>query len=80
MARQHYEGQIADREAQIKQLKSESKAWANRVSMLQNEHIDKDLLEERALAVLNAGHQNDVIVLFPDSASGQKAAINPPAQ
>ncbi len=36
-----------------------------RVAMLEAEHIDKDLLEERALAVLNAGHPNDVIVLLP---------------
>jgi cell division protein FtsB len=68
MARQHYEAQIAAREALVKQLTGEREGWQKRVSMLESEHIDKDLLEERALAVLNAGHPNDVIVLLPETA------------
>jgi cell division protein FtsB len=68
MARQHYEDQIAAREQLIKDLTSERDGWQKRVSMLESEHIDKDLLEERALAVLNAGHPNDVIVLLPETA------------
>jgi cell division protein FtsB len=74
MARQHYEAQIAAREAQIKALKDEREAWRRRVSMLESEHIDKDLLEERSLAVLNAGHPNDVIVLLPETAPANGAA------
>jgi cell division protein FtsB len=72
VARQHYEAQIAAREAQIKALKDEREAWQRRVSMMEAEHLDKDLLEERALSVLNAGHPNDVIVLLPETAPRQK--------
>jgi cell division protein FtsB len=68
MARQHYESQIAARESLVKDLKSERERWQKRVSMLEADHIDKDLLEERALAVLNSGHPNDVIVLLPETA------------
>jgi cell division protein FtsB len=75
MARQHYEGQIASREAQIAALKAEREAWQKRVNMLQSEHIDKDLLEERASSILNAGHPNDVIVLLPETAAS--TAKNP---
>jgi cell division protein FtsB len=66
MARQHYEAQIAQREATIETLKAERAGWEKRVSMLQPEHIDRDLLEERARATLNSGHPNEVIVLFDE--------------
>jgi cell division protein FtsB len=72
MARQHYEDQIASREKLIHDLKTERERWQKRVSMLETEHIDKDLLEERALAILNSGHLNDVIVLLPETASSNE--------
>ncbi len=48
MARQHYEQQIASREALLATLTAEKDIWLRRVSLLDSEHIDKDMLEERA--------------------------------
>jgi cell division protein FtsB len=79
MAREHYEEQIAARSKLIGDLKTERERWQKRVSMLESEHIDKDLLEERALSVLNAGHANDVIVLLPETAKTAETSTQPEA-
>ena len=74
MARMHYEQQIDERQKTIADLKSDRHAWENRVAMLQSEHIDKDLLEERARIVMNAAHPNDVIVQFDGKTQALKTA------
>jgi cell division protein FtsB len=68
MARQHYEQQIAERKAMIAALKDERDRWTRRSATLRSQQIDRDALEERALSVLNAGHENDVVVLLPGAA------------
>ena len=46
---------------------SERARLEHRVSLLRREHLDPDLLEERALATLNYGTESDhIIFLAPD--------------
>jgi cell division protein FtsB len=57
---------------QVKQAQSELDAseaerlpLANRVALLRPDHLDRDLLDERVRAVLNAADSRDFIVMVP---------------
>ena len=52
-ARQDLDQQIAALSAELKVLRTERANWERRVSLLQPESIDADMLDERARALLN---------------------------
>lgn len=51
-------------------LRSELEASRARVRALSAEALDPDLLEERAQAVLNFAHPDEVVVILPDDDAG----------
>lgn len=60
-----YEIEKADYE--LAQVTAEKKILEHRVSLLRPESLDRDMLEERARAMLGVVHPNDLIVPSPDS-------------
>ena len=52
-ARQDLDQQIAALSTELKVLRTERTNWERRVSLLQPESIDADMLDERARALLN---------------------------
>jgi cell division protein FtsB len=52
-ARQDLDQQIAALSTELKALRTERANWERRVSLLQPESIDADMLDERARALLN---------------------------
>lgn len=57
--------QIQESRAQLEELSAERKALERRVALLRPEHLDPDLLEERARLILNLGRSDEVIILEP---------------
>jgi len=44
-------------------LRSERAAWERRIALLSSDHIDRDLLEERARTLLGRVHRNDLVII-----------------
>ncbi len=55
--------QVVGLEKELKGLKAERGEWERRVALFRAEHIDRDLLEERARTVLGRVHRNDVVIM-----------------
>ncbi|MDR1828230.1 MAG: septum formation initiator family protein [Methylobacteriaceae bacterium] len=54
---------------ELARLKTERDTLEHRISLLRDDRIDRDLLEERARIVLGRVHANDVVIMLdaPDS-------------
>jgi cell division protein FtsB len=61
-----YEIEKADYE--LAAVTKEKKVLEHRVSLLRPESLDRDMLEERARAMLGVVHKNDLIIPVPDAA------------
>ncbi|HEY0525474.1 MAG TPA: septum formation initiator family protein [Stellaceae bacterium] len=55
--------QIRDAKATAEQVRGEREALDNRVARLRPEHLDPDLLDERARATLNVVGPNEIVIL-----------------
>jgi len=60
-----YKLRIAQLETEMKGVRQERSEWERRVALLRADSLDRDLLDERARALLNSAHRNDVIVILP---------------
>jgi cell division protein FtsB len=63
--KQELKTQIAELQQEVGELKQERAAWEARVALMRRDEVDRDLLEERARAVLGRAHRNDVIIMGP---------------
>jgi len=52
-------------EKELKDLKEDNAFLENKISLLRNNSIDLDLLEEQAQTILGFAHKSDLIVLLP---------------
>lgn len=50
-------------EEDLAALVSERKGWEQRLALMRDEAVDRDLLEERARSVLGRAHKNDVVIM-----------------
>lgn len=50
-------------EDELAGLVAERKSWEQRLALMRDEAVDRDLLEERARASLGRVHRNDVIIM-----------------
>jgi cell division protein FtsB len=64
-AKAGYKIRIAQLEQEIRGVRDERAEWERRVALLRADNLDRDLLDERARALLNSAHKNDVIVILP---------------
>ncbi len=51
--------------AELADLRADQKILERRVMLLRPESLDLDMLEERARAVLNLGHPDELVILLP---------------
>lgn len=56
------QGEIADAEMQLAKVATERQSLEHRVLLLRPDHLDPDMLEERARAMLNMGYDGEVVV------------------
>lgn len=67
----HLQGEVADAGATLAQVRAERQELERRATLLRPDHLDPDLLEERARAVLNYSHPDELIILLPRRAATQ---------
>jgi len=61
-ARQDLDQQIAEITRELTQIKAEREQWQRRVALLKSDRIDPDMLDERARAILNLAHPDDLVI------------------
>ncbi|MGH6673647.1 MAG: FtsB family cell division protein [Xanthobacteraceae bacterium] len=67
IAKKDIDRQTAALSVEFAKLKSAQKEWQRRVSLLQADHIDADMLDERARALLDYVDPNDLVMMIkPD--------------
>lgn len=59
--------QLSDAESQLAKVSSERQELDHRVQLLRPDHLDPDMLEERARAMLNMGHDGEKVIFEPQS-------------
>lgn len=57
--------QIFEMNQELDAARAETKEWERRLALLRAEHVDRDLLEERARILLGRVHKNDVVIVGP---------------
>jgi cell division protein FtsB len=64
-ARQDLDQEIAQLTDELARLKAERAVWLRKVSFLKPESIDRDMLDERARALLQYADPRDLILQLP---------------
>ena len=67
-AKQDIDQQITSLSAELTHLQVERGQWERRLSLLKSNRIDPDMLDERARALLEYTHPNDVTLMLVDPA------------
>jgi len=62
-AKQDLTQQIEELSKELAQLKLERASWQQRVSLLRADRLDPDMLDERARAMLDYVHPNDLVLM-----------------
>ena len=70
LAWRHMDVEINEAETRLSSLQGERSALERRASLLRPDHLDPDMLEERARAVLNFARPDEVVVLAPRKPKG----------
>jgi cell division protein FtsB len=63
-AKHEIDQQLQELTAELDRLKVEKGLWERKVALLRSEGIDPDMLDERARALLNVAHPNDVVLML----------------
>ena len=62
-AKQDLSQQMDELSKELAKLKLERASWGHRVSLLRADRLDPDMLDERARAMLDYVHPNDVVLM-----------------
>ena len=63
-ARQDLDQQIASLSSELGQVQLERKRWERRIALLKSRGLDPDMLDERARALLDYAHPNDLTLML----------------
>jgi cell division protein FtsB len=63
-AKQDLDQQIASLSSELAQLQLERKQWERRIALLKSRGLDPDMLDERARALLDYVHPNDLTLIL----------------
>jgi len=66
-AKQDLDQQIASLSTELAQIQRERKQWERRIALLKSRGLDPDMLDERARALLDHAHPNDLTLMFGPS-------------
>lgn len=72
----HLQSEVARAQSTLDQVRGEREELENRTNLLRPDHLDPDLLEERARAVLNQSHPDDMVILLPRRSAPQSTQGN----
>lgn len=61
--KQELKTRIAELRQDFEIVRKERLEWEQRVALMRRDEVDRDLLDERARAVLGRVHRNDVVVI-----------------
>ncbi|ALG72211.1 septation ring formation regulator EzrA [Azospirillum thiophilum] len=75
VAMKQIQGEIAQAEVVLNQLRTEREEMERRAQLLRGDGLDRDMLEERARLMLNFSNPRDVIVKLPKLAEPEGAAM-----
>lgn len=64
-AKQALKIQIYEVNRELDAARAEHGEWNRRVALMKAEHVDRDLLEERARILLGRVHKNDLVIIQP---------------
>ena len=78
IALSHLQNEIQQAQAVLDQVRGERTDLEQRASLLKRDHLDPDMLDERARAVLNYSHPDDVIILVPRSSVAPPVTASQP--
>lgn len=67
----HLQSEVARAQSTLDQVRAEREELERRTRLLRPDSLDPDLLDERARAVLNQSHPDDLIILLPRRAAPQ---------
>ncbi|KRE05926.1 septation inhibitor protein [Bosea sp. Root381] len=62
-ARDTLQDSLREMEVELAELTAERKVWEQRLSLVRDEAVDRDVLEERARHSLGRLHRNDLILM-----------------
>ncbi len=65
IALKQFQGEIATAEAVLEQVRAERERLDRRAQLMRSDHLDPDMLDERARSMLNLSGQRDVIIALP---------------
>jgi len=68
-AKQDIDQQIAVLSAELDRLQIERAQWERRIALLKSGDLDPDMLDERARALLDYVHPNDLTMMLPQPSS-----------
>ena len=74
-AQQDIEQQITSLSAELTHLQVERGQWERRLGLLKSNRIDPDMLDERARALLDYTHPNDLTLMVAEPAHVAPAAL-----
>jgi cell division protein FtsB len=63
-AKQDIDRQIGQLSTELERLKHERSKWEHRVALLRSDRLDPDMLDERARALLDYVHPNDLTLMI----------------
>jgi cell division protein FtsB len=63
-AKQDLDQQIASLSSELAQVQLERKRWERRIALLKSHGLDPDMLDERARALLDYAHPNDLTLML----------------
>jgi cell division protein FtsB len=63
-AKHEIDQQLSELTAELDRLKAEKGQWDRKVALLRADGIDPDMLDERARALLNVAHPNEVVMML----------------
>lgn len=64
-AKQALKIQIYEVNRELDAAREDHAEWNRRLALLRAEHVDRDLLEERARILLGRVHRNDLVIVLP---------------
>ena len=64
-AKQDIDQQIAVLSAELDRMQNERAQWERRIALLKSGDLDPDMLDERARALLDYVHPNDLTMMLP---------------
>lgn len=74
----HLQGEIAEAQKALDTVRDERMRMERRAQLLRDDNLDPDMLEERARAMLNLTHPNEVIVPLPAPAKDTESRDGSP--